>query len=165
MAADACGTAKAFMKHKLLTLVMICVSAAALPTGCSHKTDAKTELDTAATLLDKTESAPVASAPAPESAAPMATAPAAVPESVAGLAATPAQQMHLAISSYKTGDLEDAVTRLQKLRATPTLTAEQRMAVQDSVAAVMTEIYTLAAKGDAKAIQAVKQYEVMQTSR
>jgi hypothetical protein len=71
--------------------------------------------------------------------------------------------MRLAITSYKTGELEDAVTRLQKLRATPTLTPEQRMAVQDSVAAVMLEIYQLAEKGDQRAIAAVKQYEELQT--
>jgi hypothetical protein len=37
------------------------------------------------------------------------------------------------------------------------------MAVQDAVAAVMGEVYGMAAKGDARAIQAVKQYEQMQT--
>lgn len=73
--------------------------------------------------------------------------------------------MQQALASYKAGELEDAVTRLQKLRTATVLTAQQRMAVQDSVAAVMTEIYELAAKGDTKAIQAVKQYEEMQTSR
>jgi hypothetical protein len=68
-------------------------------------------------------------------------------------------------ASYKGGELEDAVTRLQKLRMQPTLTAQQRMAVQDSVAAVMREVYSLAEKGDQRAIQAVKQYKEMQTSR
>ena len=131
--------------------------------GCSQKTDAKTELEKAATVLDA--QAATAPTPTPEPQAPAPSAPAAVPEQVTGLAATPAQEMHLAISAYKTGELEDAVTRLQRLRATPTLTAEQRMAVQDSVAAVMTEIYTLASKGDAKAMAAVKQFELMQTSR
>ena len=73
--------------------------------------------------------------------------------------------MQQAIASYKSGQLEDAVTRLQKLRATPALTPQQRMALQDSVAAVMTEIYGMAAKGDPRAIDAVRQYEEMQTSR
>jgi hypothetical protein len=72
--------------------------------------------------------------------------------------------MQQAITAYKAGELEDAVTRLQKLRATPALTPQQRMALQDSVAAVMTEIYGQAAKGDPRAILAVKQYEEMQTS-
>jgi hypothetical protein len=73
--------------------------------------------------------------------------------------------MRQALASYKSGELEDAVTRLQKLRTTATLTPQQRMALQDSVAAVMTEVYELAAKGDTRAIAAVKQYEDMQTAR
>jgi hypothetical protein len=60
--------------------------------------------------------------------------------------------------------LEDAIKQLQKLRRTPTLTADQRMALQDSLAAVMTEVYTMAEKGDPRAIQAVRQYEEMQTA-
>ncbi|MCI0541123.1 MAG: hypothetical protein L0Z50_38465, partial [Verrucomicrobiales bacterium] len=63
------------------------------------------------------------------------------------------------------GKMEDAVTRLQLLRATPVLSPQQRMALQDSVAAVMTEVYALAEKGDARAIAAVAQYEKMQTGR
>lgn len=71
--------------------------------------------------------------------------------------------MNQAIAAYKSGNLEDAVTRLQKLRATPVMTPQQRIALNDAMAAVMTEIYSLAAKGDTRAIQAVKQYEQMQT--
>jgi hypothetical protein len=71
--------------------------------------------------------------------------------------------MRQALAAYKDGKLEDAVTRLQKLRAIRTLTPQQRMTVQDSVAAVMNEVYELAAKGNVKAIQAVRQYEEMQT--
>ncbi len=37
------------------------------------------------------------------------------------------------------------------------------MAMNDAMAAVMTDIYALAAKGDGRAIQAVKQYEQLQT--
>lgn len=65
--------------------------------------------------------------------------------------------------AYKAGQLEDAVTRLQRLRATPTMSPQQRMALNDAMGAVMTEIYSLAAKGDSRAIMAVKQYEKMQT--
>jgi hypothetical protein len=54
---------------------------------------------------------------------------------------------------------------LQKLRATPVMTPQQRIALNDAMAAVMGEIYVLAAKGDARAQQAVKQYEKMQTQR
>jgi hypothetical protein len=67
------------------------------------------------------------------------------------------------LAAYKSGDLQDAVTRLQKLRATPVMTPQQRIALNDAMAAVMSEIYGLAAKGDARAIAAVKQYEELQT--
>jgi hypothetical protein len=128
--------------------------------GCSHKTtDAKTELDKAAETLGP------ADAPAPATASsPEPTTPAPAIPSASLPAGTPAQQMQQAITAYKAGELEDAVTRLQKLRATSALTPQQRMALQDSVAAVMTEIYGQAAKGDPRAILAVKQYEEMQTS-
>ena len=73
--------------------------------------------------------------------------------------------MNQAVVAYKSGNLEDAVTRLQTLRASPVLTPQQRLALNDAMAAVMTEIYTMASKGDARAIAAVKQYEYMQTHR
>ena len=149
------------MNCSSLSLLLISL-ATALCTGCHHKTDVKTELEKTATLLTQPGEAQAPPAPAPEPTAPTPVASPAVPE-VPALPPTPSQQMHLAISSYKSGELEDAVTRLQKLRATPTLTPEQRMAVQDSVAAVMLEIYSLAEKGDQRAIAAVRQYEEMQT--
>ena len=76
----------------------------------------------------------------------------------------PAQELKQAITEYKAGKMEDAVTRLQLLRSQSVLSPEQRMALQDSMAAVMTEIYTLAQKGDARAVAAVAQYEKMQTA-
>ena len=80
-------------------------------------------------------------------------------------AASPAQQLRTAIAAYKGGNLEDAVTRLQKLRATPVMAPEQRIAVNDAIASVMNEIGAMAAKGDARAIAAAKQYEQLQTQR
>lgn len=80
-------------------------------------------------------------------------------------AIAPAEQLKTAMEDYKAGKMEDAVTRLQLLRATSTLSPEQRIALQDSVASVMAEIYVLAEKGDARAIAAVAQYERMQTRR
>src|SRR5579862_1293887 len=142
---------------------ILCTGTALLmASGCSHKTDAKTELEKAATVLGKSESAAPQPAASPEPAAETPAASAAAPEPTAIPIVSPSQQMQSALASYKSGELEDAVTRLQRLRASPTLTAEQRMAVQDGVAAVMGEIYGLAEKGDPKAIQAVKQYELMQ---
>ncbi len=135
----------------------------ALLAGCGHKTEAKTELQKAADVLAKPDPEPTQAA-APVPAAP--SLPAAPPaEAPAAPVVPPAQQMRDALASYKDGELEDAVRRLQNLRALRNLTPQQRMAVQDSVAAVMAEIYDLAAKGNPKAIQAVKQYEDMQTRR
>ena len=139
--------------------------AAVLLSGCSHKQDAKTELEKAATELAREDTAQPAPPPAPAVEAQPPAVEVAVPaESPALPAATPAQQMQQALASYKTGELEDAVTRLQRLRTTPTLTAQQRLVIQDSVAAVMNEVYALAAKGDARAIAAVKQYEKIQSA-
>ena len=136
----------------------------AMLVGCGDKkTDAKTELDKAAATLGSADAAPAPAPAAPEPVAAVAAEPVAAIAAPALPTGTPAQQMQQAIVSYKSGELEDAVIRLQKLRATPVLTAVQRMALQDSVAAVMTEIYGMAAKGDPRAIQAVKQYEDMQT--
>ena len=73
--------------------------------------------------------------------------------------------MQQALADYKAGNMEDAVVRLQLLRATAVLSPQQRMALQDGVAAVMTEIYTLAEKGDPRAKAAVARYEKMQTTR
>jgi len=73
--------------------------------------------------------------------------------------------MRDAVAAYKAGKLEDAVTRLQKLRATPVMAPEQRIALNDAMATVMSEIYALAAKGDPRAVAAAKQYEQMQTQR
>jgi hypothetical protein len=151
------------MKQVLLRTALGCVCAGALLVGCTHKTDAKSELDKAAAALGTPEPTPAPAAPAPEPSAPTTSEPTLAVPSVPTLAVTPAREMQQAITSYKAGELEDAVTRLHALRASPSLTAEQRMAVQDGVAAVMAEIYSLAAKGDPRAILAVKQYEELQT--
>ncbi len=128
--------------------------------GCGDRKDANTELQKAATAMAQPE--PVQAAPAAEPV--QQASPAAAPNQTAP-ATTPVQEMHQAMTAYKAGDLDDAVRRLQKLRATPVLSAEKRIAVNDATAAVMGEIYELAAKGDARAIQAVKLYEQMQTHR
>lgn len=125
--------------------------------GCGRKSDANAELQKAVNALDQATPAPT-QAPAP---AQTAVAPQPVPTPPP--AASPAREMQQALAAYKGGDLQDAVTRLQKLRAAPAITSQQRIALNDAMAAVMTEIYALAAKGDARAIQAVKQYEQLQT--
>lgn len=147
------------MEVNFPTLVVCGMSLVVALAGCSHKSDAKTELEKAASVMEQ---------PAP--AQPPAPAPASVqteqppqPEPEPAAAPAPAQEMRQAVAAYKSGDLQDAVTRLQKLRATPAMTPQQRIALNDAMAAVMSEIYGLAEKGDARAIQAVKKYEEMQT--
>ncbi len=147
------------MHSNFLKMMVLFGCVAVALVGCSRKTDTNRDLEKAATTFEKAEPA---HPPPPASPAP-AQAP--QPAPVAAPAAAPAQQLNQALAAYKNGQLDDAVTRLQKLRATATLTPEQRIALNDAMATVMTEIYTLAAKGDARAQQAVKQYEQMQTSR
>ncbi len=101
---------------------------------------------------------------AKDSAPASASAPASGEYDAAVAALVPAQELKQAITEYKAGKMEDAVTRLQLLRSQSVLSPEQRMALQDSMAAVMTEIYALAQKGDARAVAAVAQYEKMQTA-
>ena len=133
----------------------------ALLDGCGSKKDANTQLQKAAAVMAQPEPAqatppsePIQKTPSAE----VATQPAAPIKS-------PVQEMNQAMTSYKAGNFDDAVARLQKLRATPVLSAEKRIAVNDATAAVMAEIYALADKGDARAIQAVRLYEEMQTQR
>jgi hypothetical protein len=143
---------------KFVSFVGLVLCLILLLVGCGGKKDANTELQKAAAAMAQPE--PPQPAPAAEpvqQASPTVVAIADPPP------ATPAQEMKQAMAAYKGGDLDDAVRRLQKLRATPVLSAEKRMAVNDATAAVMAEIYALAAKGDARAIQAVKLYEDIQT--
>ena len=135
---------------------------AAVFIGCGHKQNAVSELEKAANEIAKTEPAQ----PAPETASQPVTIVQTAPpaESAAPPSGPPSTQVQQALADYRAGKLEDAVVRLQKLRATPVMTPQQRMALQDSIAAVMTEIYTMAEKGDRRAIAAVMQYEKMQTA-
>jgi len=128
-------------------------------TGCGSKPSADAELQKAAAAMAEPAPATPAASPSP------VAAPAAAPAVQPSPTPAPATEMNQAMAAYKAGNLEDAVTRLQKLRATPVMTPQQRIALNDAMAAVMGEIYLLAAKGDARAIQAVKQYEKMQTQR
>jgi thioredoxin-like negative regulator of GroEL len=130
-----------------LSATLVLVSAS---TGCQQKSDATTELDKAVSTMQTAAAAPQPAAAQPQSDAP---------------AASPAQAMNRAVAAYKAGQLEDAVTQLQRLRATPTLTPQQRMALNDAIASVMSEVSTLAAKGDPRAIQALQQYGKMQNQR
>lgn len=100
-----------------------------------------------------------------KSAADLEKAPAAPAEGDAPVGPAPAEQVKQAVADFKAGKMEDAVTRLQLLRAQPVMTPDQRMALQDSIASVMQEIYAMALNGDARAKAAVAQYERLQTAR
>jgi hypothetical protein len=126
-----------------LKLAVAGLALALLAAGCGPA-DPAAEMEKSAEAVAKADAA----APAPEE-------PGAV---------TPAQEVKTAISEYKAGKAEDAVTRLQMLRRTA-MTPDQRMALQDAMATLMAEIYAQAEKGDAKAAAAVAQYERMQTMR
>ena len=120
---------------------------AAVLTACS-KPDPVAELEKSAAAMEKAGATPAAAGEAE----PTPTV-------------APAQEVKQAVADFKAGKMEDAVTRLQILRAQPALTPDQRMALQDSIATVVAEIYALAEKGDARAAAAVIQYERMQTRR
>jgi len=119
--------------------------------GC-RKPSAVNELEKAAASMEKAESPPAPATPDPGTSREPAGPP-------------PGKQVQQAIADYKAGNMEDAVTRLQLLRRTTAITPQQRMALQDSIAAVMTEIYTLAEKGDPRAIAAVQRYQQLQNAR
>jgi len=142
------------MKDKLPILALWCAILAVGFAGCSGKTDANSELEKAAKVFGQADQ----TTPAPAQPTQPVTAPAAGPQS-------PRQQMDQAMTLYKSGEYENAMTRLQTLRERATLSPQQNMALQDAMAAVMTDIYTRASKGDARAQQAVKQYELSKTTR
>ena len=95
-----------------------------------------------------------AESPQPAAAAPTATT-----------TPPPRQQMDDALASYKSGNLEDAVTRFQKLRAQTPMTGEELMALNKAMSAVMGDIYARAAKGDVQAQQAVQEYQRLQQNQ
>jgi len=139
------------MSARFLIILVAVIGVAVTASACRKKSTghSNSDLDKAASNFVEADPAPAASPPTPG--APPAPA--------------PAQEMQQAVQAYKGGQFEDAVVRLQRLRATPAMSAQQRMALNDAMAAVMTDIYALAAKGDPRAVQAVKQYEQLQTQK
>jgi outer membrane protein assembly factor BamD (BamD/ComL family) len=132
--------------------------------ACSKQKDVQSELEKASAAFGAAEPAPATPPPTPPPAYPQPNGNVQV-QPVAAPPPPPAQQLNQAMAAYQAQNYEDAVTKLQRLRSTPAMTPQQAMALQDAMAAVMTEIYARAERGDARAIQAVKQYELMQTGR
>jgi hypothetical protein len=118
--------------------------------GCGRKSvDAKTQIDQAAQEMVKAEAAQPSPATATATASPL----------------KPAQQMNDALAAYKNGNLEDAVTRFQAMRARTAMSGAELMALNNAMAAVMADIYARAAKGDVQAQKAVQDYQRLQQRR
>jgi len=134
---------------KKILLVSACLAVICLA-GCGQKqVEPTAELEKAAKAMAAAEpSAPAQ--PVKQTAAPTST---------------PAQQVQQAMTAYKSDQLTDAVTQLQAVRSRAAITPEQRLALQDAMGAVMSDIYARAAKGDARAQQAVKEYERLQNAQ
>jgi len=139
---------------KFSILTLCCATLVVGFVGCSGKSDANSELEKAAKVLGPADQPAAAPAQPGQSAGATAT-----PQQ------SPRQQMDQAMTLYKSGDYENAMNRLQTLRERPALSPQQNMAIQDAMAAVMTDVYLRASKGDARAQQAVKQYEQSKTQR
>jgi hypothetical protein len=122
--------------------------------GCRKKPGAVTnsELERAAAKFGVVETPAAPASPAGASPAQPTTLP-------------PAQQMQQALEAYRGGKFEDAVARLQTLRSTPAMSAQQYMALNDAIAAVVADLNALAAKGDERAVLALKQYEKSRTQQ
>jgi len=157
MAVSRLNQLHATMKNKFPIFTTWFVILAIGLVGCGGKPDANTELEKAAKALEQADAGQPAPTPA-QPAQPVVSAPVAAPQ-------TPVQQMNQAMTYYKNGEYETAMANLQTLRDRATMTPQQNMAVQSAMAAVMTDIYTRAANGDARAQQAVKQYEQSKTMR
>jgi hypothetical protein len=121
------------------TVVPILTSFVLVIAGCHRQGDANAEMAKAVKELEQ-------AAPGQPS-APASTGP------------PVAQQMNEAMVAYKGGDYLEAVMRLEVLRSKAIKTPDQTMAVQNAMAAVMTELYSRAEKGDTRAQQAIKQYQ------
>jgi hypothetical protein len=129
-------------------------------TSCNKKPSADQALDEALKALAQPGTGQQASPPPGQTPPPTLATPSPT------IAATPVSlQMTQAVVSYKSGHYEDAVVRLQWLRAREGNTPEQLMALQEAMAAVMGDIYARAERGDAAARRAVKEYERLQNSR
>ena len=118
------------MKCKILSVMALSAGLAGVVIGCSQKTDPESELKKAVDVME--QAAPNAAPAQPAPAQPIQpirpiqpTQPTAVAEAPPP---TPAQQMSQALASYKAGNYEDAVTRLQRLRTKAAMTPQQRMA-------------------------------------
>jgi hypothetical protein len=127
--------------QKNSTALLLILATGIVP-GCQKKTDAATELERTVKTLAATP-APVAPT-TPSSGLPGPTVSAEVGQ---------------ALTAFKSGNYSDAIGHMEMARTHPARTGAETMAVQDAMAAVMADLYTRAANGDAVAQQAIKQYQ------
>jgi hypothetical protein len=138
------------LKQNFLTAPIVLCGFLAVVVGCGHSTaDTKNQIDQAVQAM--------AQAKSPDETV--------VADGIATPVPTPVQQMNDALASYKAGDYPTTVTRFQAIRAHTPMSGAQILALNNAVAAVVGDLYTRASKGDAGAIEAVRQYEQMQTQR
>jgi hypothetical protein len=145
------------MKTIASTSALVCVVIACGLAGCGKEaevvSDPIDQMEQSLQVLQQAEPQPVAvqpQVPPPQQTVPVEPAP------------QPVQLMNQAMTAYQGGNYQDAVTRLQRLRAQPVQSPQQAMAIQDALGAVMAELYSLAAQGDAKAQQAIDHYQKLQ---
>lgn len=118
--------------------------------GCGRKADATRELQRASEAMG--------AAPSPQPVPAGAQTP-----------PTPAQHVEEVRASFKDGKYNDAVTQINTLLVEGSsgkqpMTPQQYMALQDAAGAVLGDLYARAAKGDAKAQQAIKEYQRLRHS-
>lgn len=78
---------------------------------------------------------------------------------------TNASLVSQARDAYKAGDYEAALGNMNAVIWNTNKSSAQTIAVQGAMAALMTDLYSRAAKGDAAAQQAIKDYQAMQNQR
>lgn len=135
--------------HKHFVVIAAVIISAVIIAGCGKKTDASTELAETIKVLE--QAPPLPQAPAQ----PSPNAPATLP----------AHQVSQALASLKEGKYADTIVQLEMARDNPNKTPQQMLAIQDAMAAVMSDLYTRAANGDAQAKQAIKQYQENRNKR
>jgi len=154
-----------FMTNPRPLAVIVLAVSVVVVTGCHKQKAADAELAKAVKLLERADSGPQPAPVAPVPPVANSAAAPAPPRQEAVATQPVAQQMNQALTAYKAGDYVDAIARLQWLRTQATKTPEQTMAIQDAMAAVMTELYARAEKGDARAQQAIKQHQETRNKR
>jgi hypothetical protein len=135
--------------QKLFSGTVSLLLSALLVVGCSKKTDASTELAKTVKVLEQ-------AAPAPQ---------ASTQQSPNFPTALPAQQVSQALTLLKEGKYTETIVQMEMARYNPNKTPQQMIAIQDAMAAVMSDLYTRAANGDAPAKQAIKQYQENRNKR